>query len=99
MRDIKLRARLSAYSKIESIQGLNQSLPDPDVIGPGSSVVVSPEGNYVPMTPVTDSQIDQLFQDVNDPSAVTKDEIDTLFPAEESSKETVTFADIDSLFE
>lgn len=88
MKEIKLRARLSAYSKIESLQELNETLPDPDTLTPGSSVVVSPEGDYVPMTAVTNEEIDSLFNGNNEDDDATEDEL----------PEAVTFEEIDSLF-
>jgi len=86
MKEIKLRARLSAYSKIESLQELNETLPDPDTLTPGSGIVVSPEGDYVPMTAVTNEEIDSLFNGNNEEDP------------EEELPEAVTFAEIDSLF-
>lgn len=87
MKEIKLRARLSAYSKIESLQELNETLPDPDTLIPGSGIVVSPEGDYVPMTAVTNEEIDSLFNGNNEEDS-----------EEEELPEAVTFAEIDSLF-
>lgn len=87
MKEIKLRARLSAYSKIESLQELNETLPDPDSLPAGSGIVVSPEGDYVPMTAVTTDEIDALFNANNEED-----------PEEEELPEAVTFAEIDSLF-
>lgn len=100
MKEIKLRARLSAYSKIESLQQVGGGIPVPDVGEPGNSIVVSPEGNYVPMSAVTETDIDKLFMDVKDPETVTKEQIDTLFENEPVDKPAVavTFAEIDSLF-
>lgn len=88
MKEIKLRARLSAYSKIESLQELNETLPDPDTLTPGSGIVVSPEGDYVPMTAVTNEEIDSLFS-----GDITGDD-----GIEEELPEAVTFEEIDSLF-
>ena len=72
--DIKLNARLSAYSKVDSIL---QSIES-----------------------VTEEQIDTLFVDtpVDDPTVVTKSEIDSLFTDEEKA-EAVKKSDIDGLFE
>lgn len=79
--DIKLRARLSAYSKIESVSGLNNNtLPDPDTLTPGTVIGVSQSGTFVPVGSVTQEDVDTLFTDVSkDPQVVTKEEIDSLF--------------------
>ena len=68
--DIKLNARLSAYSKVDSLR---------------------------PIQTVTQPQIDSLFVEVTDPSAVTKSEIDTLF-TNMSEPQSVTKSEIDTLF-
>lgn len=89
MKQLKLRARLSAYSKIESLQELNETLPDPDTLTPGSGIVVSPDGDFIPMNAVTSSEIDTLFNDGHVPDV----------PDEEGgAPEAITFAEIDSLF-
>ena len=97
--DIKLRARLSAYSKIESISGLNSNTPVPDATAAGSVLGVNKTGNYTLFPTVTESEIDSLFMDIIPDEIVTKEEIDTLFTEEEKPEvSTVSFADIDSLF-
>ena len=90
--DIKLNARLSAYSKIDSISsgaccheyvtkdqidGLFEDMEEP--------------------TSVTKSEIDKLFEEVEEPKSVSKTEIDTLF-AETQEPESVTKDQIDGLF-
>ncbi len=114
--DIKLRARLSAYSKIESIGGLNSNTPVPDATAAGSVLGVNKTGSYTLFPTVSQAEIDNLFGDVVTDEIVTKEEIDTLFPEqemeesvskdqidtlfaeEESEIKTISFADIDSLF-
>lgn len=89
MKQLKLRARLSAYSKIESLQELNETLPDPDTLTQGSGIVVSPDGDFVEMKAVTNSEIDTLFGDGHIPDVPEE---------EDGAPEAVTFAEIDSLF-
>ena len=96
--DIKLRARLSAYSKIESISGLNSITPVPDATAAGSVLGVNNTGNYTLFPTVSTAEIDNLFGDVGTDDIVTKEEIDTLFKEEEPEITTVSFADIDALF-
>ena len=96
--DIKLRARLSAYSKIESISGLNSNTPVPDATAAGSVLGVNNTGNYTLFPTVTEAEIDKLFGDVGQDEVVTKEEIDTLFPEEPAVEETVSKEQIDTLF-
>lgn len=96
--DIKLRARLSAYSKIESINGLTSNTPVPDATAAGSVLGVNNSGNYTLFPTVSHAEIDNLFGDVGTDDIVTKDEIDTLFPEEEVKDEPVTKDQIDTLF-
>lgn len=95
--DIKLRARLSAYSKIESISGLNSNTPVPDATAAGSVLGVNNSGKYTLFPTVSHSAIDGLFADVVTDEIITKDEIDTLFQ-EEKHEEPVTKDEIDTLF-
>ena len=80
--DIKLRARLSAYSKVESISGLNSNIPAPDVTAAGNVLGVNNSGNYTLFPSVSTPEIDNLFSDVGTNTTVTKEEIDTLFHEE-----------------
>lgn len=96
--DIKLRARLSAYSKIESLSGLNSNTPVPDATAAGSVLGVNNSGNYTLFPTVSESEIDKLFGDVGQDDIVTKDEIDTLFPDEQVNDEPVSKDQIDTLF-
>ena len=85
--EIKINARLSAYSRVDEIHGCNiETIPN--------------------------EEIDRLFEDLDEPISVTKDEIDTLFTDTNSDKisidikasesgdvlETVSKTAIDSLF-
>lgn len=74
--DIKLRARLSAYSKVSAISG---------------------EGDCEHII-ITDKDIDNLFENIDEPQSVKKNEIDSLFVTQEEP-ESVTKNEIDSLFE
>lgn len=96
--DIKLRAKLSAYSKIESINDLSSNTPVPDALAAGSVLGVNNTGNYTLFPKVSNEDIDELFYDVATDDVVTKDDIDTLF----EEKEVVTSVsknEIDTLFE
>lgn len=96
--DIKLRARLSAYSKIESINGLTSNTPVPDATAAGSVLGVNNSGNYTLFPTVSTAEIDNLFGDVGTDDIVTKEEIDTLFPDEQVKDEPVSKDQIDTLF-
>ena len=108
--DIKLRARLSAYSKIESVpqSGGGSGLPDTSLIPPGTIVGVG-ENGFIPVPSITKEDVDTLFTNVNEDTnnVVTKEEIDSLFdPKDNESTETskqqdpraITKEEIDSLF-
>lgn len=106
--DIKLRARLSAYSKIESVSAASSIIPDPDVTAAGHVVGVNDNGKYTLFPKIETSDIDNLFQDASITQDVTKEEIDSLFdkdnaptvyPTTDMSTMTVTKQEIDSLFE
>ena len=96
--DIKIRARLSAYSKIASVEGVNTSLPFVGKGDAGSVVGVSAEGSYTLFPTVGKEQVDEMFVDSPNPTTVEKDDIDTLFKETEEPV-SVTKAEIDSLFE
>lgn len=108
--DIKLRARLSAYSRIESITQVSNNTPTPDVNSAGSLVGVNKDGEYTLYKTVGKEEIDSLFMDVVPDDVVSKEEIDSLFsangesshvpvtPQAPASGNNVTFEDIDSLF-
>lgn len=88
--DIKLRARLSAYSKVESISGLNSNIPSPDVTAAGNVLGVNNSGNYTLFPTVSTPEIDNLFSDVRMITTVTNEEIDTLFQEEKLLDASVT---------
>lgn len=96
--DIKLRARLSAYSKIESISGLNSNTPVPDATSAGSVLGVNNSGMYTLFPTVKQEDIDGLFTDVIPDEVVSKEDIDTLFE-ETVTDEPVSKEQIDTLFE
>lgn len=105
--DIKLRARLSAYSKIESLP-TSTTIPDPDVYNSGNVLGVNDEGRYTLFPQVENEDIDELFTDTDLSRFVTKEEIDTLFDKQETNdsednlsdtSSNVSKADIDSLFQ
>ena len=98
--DIKLRARLSAYSKIESVDGVNSNVPAPDATAAGNVLGVNNSGKYTLFPTVSTAEINALFTDIIPDEVVTKDDIDTLFEPDDEEPEisTVSYADIDSLF-
>lgn len=113
--DIKLRAKLSAYSKISSIEGVNTTLPLPSVDNVGAVIGVGDSGQYTLfptikkenvdemfvnddiIETVIKEEIDTLFEGLEEPTTVTKQEIDDLFPDEETESR-VEKEDIDTLF-
>lgn len=99
--DIKLRARLSAYSKIESINGSNSgmSLPLPDDSAAGSVLGVNSNGSYTLFQRVPEQEIQSLFGDITPDSVVTKEDIDELFETETTKHTMVTKEAIDTLFD
>lgn len=108
--DIKLRARLTAYSKIESMPtsgvggstggGSNGSapLPDIDLAGDGTILGVK-DGKYTMIPSVDLSAIGGLFGDTEiDPTTIHVSQIDTLFPDFQEA-ESIKKSDIDTLFD
>ena len=90
--DIKLRARLSAYSKAEAVRATVDDIPtisrsDIDGLFPGRTELAVSKG-----------KIDTLFEEDKKPIAVDKATIDTLFNANDTSVGRVSYAAIDSLF-
>lgn len=80
--DIKLRARLSAYSKVESIQS-GVTKPDPELAHSGKVLGISNSGDYTLFGSVDKQRINSLFADSTpNITTITKDEIDKLFPGE-----------------
>ena len=96
--DIKLRARLSAYTKIESLSGLQSNVPSPDATAAGNVLGVNDIGKYTLFPSAGREEIDTLFTDIVGPEVVTKDNINDLF-VKETQPESVTKEDINTLFE
>ena len=97
--DIKIRAKLSAYSRISSVEGLKTNIPDPTVSEAGHVLGIGDTGKYTLFPSITTEDIDRLFQNEESDETVKKDEIDSLFSEEGSDDvESVTKDDIDSLF-
>ena len=106
--DIKLKARLSAYSKVDSlscdheyvtegqIDELFQNMDEP------SSVTKTEIDNLFTEIDepesVSKTEIDKLFKNVDEPESVTKDQIDDLFVTQEQPVKSVSYKEIDSLF-
>lgn len=73
--NIKLRARLQAYGKLDISKNV---LPDPTIEDAGKFVGVGHDGEYVLFTNATDSTIDHLFKD-GDETNGKQSFIDSLF--------------------
>ena len=87
--NIKLKARLSAYSKVDAIYASvpKVSKEDIDKLFEGTNSIV------------TKDDIDTLFETDFKESVISRDQIDTLFENNSSEKiTTVSFDAIDSLF-
>ena len=98
--DIKLRARLSAYAKVSSIESPSNNLPSTEYAQEGDIVGVNGNGEFTMVSSVEQNEIDTLFDSTQEPESVKKDDIDTLFEKEETDDEsTVTHSQIDSLFD
>lgn len=95
--DIKLRARLSAYSKIESLEGLQNNIPVPDNGDYGSIIGVGENGKYTLFSRITTEDIDSQLDTTGAPDVVSKEAIDSLFTLQNESI-IVDKADIDTLF-
>lgn len=96
--DIKLRAKLTAYSKVESIEK-STNAPDPDIAYSGNLLGVTSSGKYGMVPAVEQQDINSLFVDTNPKKVtITKDEIDKLFDLHKRP-ETVKKDEIDDLFE
>lgn len=87
--DIKLKAKLAAYSKMESMEILNTRVPHA-AIDTLFDPAINPEA-------ITNKDIDELFKGEED-ITVSKDKIDTLFSINNSEINKVSYADIDKLF-
>ena len=101
--DIKLRARLSAYAKIESLSQLQTNLPDPDSMAAGYMLGVNNQGTYTLFPTVAAPEIDELFEDIPaikpEYETATKEHIDELFPEQSLNDSAVTKSDINTLFD
>lgn len=95
--NIKLRARLSAYSKIDSLASINSYIPEPELSEAGHIVTVGAKGEYKLMGTTSQSDIDTLF-DVPKNNIVSKDDIDSLFPVDLNKDDVVNKDQIDDLF-
>ena len=102
--DIRLRARLSAYSKVDSISS-SCNVPVPDVVDSGSVLGVNEEGQYTFFKNTKHEDVDELFTDTDLTTFVTKEEINSLFEnvvadptVPQESDQLVTKEDIDKLF-
>lgn len=108
--NIKLNARLSAYSKVDSIthECSIESVTEPQIdelfkdLDTPQSVTKSEIddlfiGEDKPES-VTKENIDELFTETEDPESVTKENIDELFDNQKDTITTVSFKEIDSLF-
>ena len=92
--DIKLNARLSAYSKVQAVSDSCEH----EYVSKEQIDELFKETDLP--TSVTKSEIDELFENTDEPTSVTKDQIDDLFEEEqdESNITSVSYSEIDSLF-
>lgn len=90
--EIKLRARLSAYSKLESIEEIHNLASVP-------AAAIDKLFNNVEDTLVTPGDIDALFPAVEPDKVISKEEIDKLFTVTEDNTRRVTESEIDKLFQ
>ena len=74
--NIKLRARLQAYGKLDISKNV---LPEPSVADAGKFVGVGHDGEYVLFANATDSTIDRLFGDEESSNQAKRSLIDSLF--------------------
>lgn len=96
--DIKLRARLSAYSKIESLEGLQNNIPVPDTEDYGAVLGVGDKGKYTLFPRIKNEDIDSKLGLSATVETVSKDSIDNLF-VETTEPIAVDKATIDTLFD
>ena len=89
--EIKLRARLAAYSKLDSIENNAPAVPNSAI----DSLFKDGRFDYV----VTKEDIDTvLFATMEKDRVVDDAEIDTLFTSTTEPDRKVSYAEIDSLF-
>lgn len=99
--DIKLRARLSAYSKIDSLEELQTTIPVPGEGDVHSVLGVGSNGKYTLFPKATTDDYDATFgttESIDHNRTATHAEIDELFKSEEKPK-SVDKSAIDQLFE
>lgn len=87
--DIKLTARLSAYSKIDSLNSISNPTVTPEVID-----TLFPQNGY--SASVTKKDIDNLFIEEESDKVVDKEQIDELF---DETTRKVSYTEIDTLFD
>lgn len=98
--DIKLRARLSAYSKIESIQGMsNNNLPHPDATAEGHVLGVGSNGQYTLIRRVTQEDMSEKWGQAQSAEYTPKEWIDTLFDKPAEKVDVLDKESIDTLFD
>ena len=102
--EIKLRAKLSAYSKVNSISS-SCNVPVPDVVDSGSVLGVNDAGQYTFFKNTKQEDVDELFTNADLTTSVTNEEIDSLFEnvvedptVPQESDQLVTKEDIDKSF-
>lgn len=90
--EIKLRARLAAYSKLDSIENTAPKVPN-------SAIDMLFKDGRIDHT-VTKEDIDTLlFANMEKDRVVENTEIDSLFKGTEAPDRKVSFTEIDSLFD
>ena len=94
--EMKIRARLSAYSKVDSMSGMG--VPAADVSNAGAILTVDENGQYRLMSSISNEQVDNLFTEEIAPTVVDKDTIDSLFKETAEDERPVGKEEIDSLF-
>ena len=95
--DIKLRARLSAYSKVNNAD-FNNQIPIPTGDNKGDVLGVNNSGDYTFLDIVNTSYIDTLFEKTPEPEEYTiagEENIDTVL----DDTTLVSYSNIDSLFD
>lgn len=105
--NIKLNARLCAYSKTSSLP----NIPSPSEDNAGDVLGVGDSGSYEFFEKISQNKIDSLFNDPSFPEdcdydTITNEQIDNLFngnpippqPDTDCNENTITHAQIDSLF-
>lgn len=94
--EMKIRARLSAYSKVDSMSGLG--VPAATEENAGAVLAVDATGNYSLVSSVSSSQVDDLFNEEVFPEIVDKDTIDSLFETVIEDDRPISKDEIDNLF-